>query len=199
MRDDGRKHHQNEVTRHGVGEDPTHDECDAEYDLEIQQTGECRGEVAGDTRRATGRNAVGESNQSSESCEQNEIAKPGVGVVENVHVATVVSGIVTNLGNLRAAVQIHALGTSAPGRDQPLEKQMQDELEGSSSESNDALVDALTRVLAKACRQLGNAGHPSDASRIAAEGWSLLRGPYPEHAERINGAMHYLARLEQKL
>lgn len=75
---------------------------------------------------------------------------------------------------------------------------MQDELEESSPEGSDALVDALTRVLVKACRQLGNAGHPSDASRIAAEGWSLLRGRYPGHAERINGVMHYLARLEDR-
>jgi len=76
---------------------------------------------------------------------------------------------------------------------------MHDKLDGSRPESSDALVDALTRVLAKACRQLGNSGHPSDASRIAAEGWSLLRGAHPEQAERINGAMHYLARLEQEL
>ncbi|HEY9450713.1 MAG TPA: DUF2249 domain-containing protein, partial [Gemmatimonadaceae bacterium] len=27
----------------------------------------------------------------------------------------------------------------------------------------------------------------------------LLRGSYPDDAERLNGAMHYLARLEQKL
>lgn len=61
------------------------------------------------------------------------------------------------------------------------------------------LVDALTRLFANACRQLGNAGDPSEALRIAAQGWSLLREPYPRHAERIDGAMHYLARLEQKL
>ena len=76
---------------------------------------------------------------------------------------------------------------------------MQAATEVPSAESNSALVDALTRVLAKACRELGNAGHPSEASRLAAEGWSLLRATYPEQAERINGAMHYLARLEQKL
>lgn len=94
---------------------------------------------------------------------------------------------------------MRALGTSAPGRDQPLEKQMHDESEVSSRDGDDALVDALTRTLVKACRQLGKAGHPAEASRIAAEGWSLLRGRYPEHAERINGAMHHLARLEETL
>ncbi len=62
-----------------------------------------------------------------------------------------------------------------------------------------SLVDALTRVLARACRQLGNAGHPSDALRLAAEGWSLLRHRFPDDAERLNGAMHYLSRIEQKL
>ena len=60
-------------------------------------------------------------------------------------------------------------------------------------------VDALTRVFAHALRRLGQAGEPWDASRLAAEGWSLLRASYPRDAERLNGAMHYLARLEQKL
>lgn len=62
-----------------------------------------------------------------------------------------------------------------------------------------AVVDALTRILARALRQLGQAGQPWDASRLAAEGWSVLRASYPSDAERLNGAMHYLARLEQKL
>jgi uncharacterized protein (DUF2249 family) len=60
-------------------------------------------------------------------------------------------------------------------------------------------ADALTRVLARALRRLGQAGEPWDASRLAAEGWSLLRESYPRDAERLNGAMHYLARLEQQL
>lgn len=62
-----------------------------------------------------------------------------------------------------------------------------------------ALVDALTRVFARVCRELGKAGHPSDASRLAAEAWSLLRKDYPGDAERINGTMHYLARIEQDM
>jgi len=76
---------------------------------------------------------------------------------------------------------------------------------GSSGESSPEgssqphVVDALTRVLARTLRRLGQAGEPWDASRLAAEGWSLLRDSSPADAERLNGAMHYLARLEQKL
>lgn len=62
-----------------------------------------------------------------------------------------------------------------------------------------AVVDALTRILARTCRELGKAGNPSSASRLAAEGWSLLRDEYPDDAERLNGALHFLSRLEQKL
>jgi len=62
-----------------------------------------------------------------------------------------------------------------------------------------AVVGALTRILAHTCRELGKAGHPSTAAQLAAEGWSLLREDYPDDAERLNGAMHYLSRLEQKL
>jgi hypothetical protein len=62
-----------------------------------------------------------------------------------------------------------------------------------------AVVDALTRILAHTCRKLGKAGHPSAAAQLAAEGWSLLRDDYPDDAERLNGAMHFLSRLEQKL
>lgn len=64
---------------------------------------------------------------------------------------------------------------------------------------NAAVIDALTRILAHTCRELGKAGHPSTAAQLAAEGWSLLRDDYPDDAERLNGAMHYLSRLEQKL
>lgn len=69
----------------------------------------------------------------------------------------------------------------------------------SSAPAESALVSALTRVLVRACRRLGKAGHPSDASRIAAEGWSLLWTSYPDDAERLNGVMHHLARLEERL
>jgi uncharacterized protein (DUF2249 family) len=62
-----------------------------------------------------------------------------------------------------------------------------------------AVVDALTRILAHTCRELGKAGHPYTASQLAAEAWSLLREDYPDDAERLNGALHFLSRLEQKL
>ncbi|MHB1224283.1 MAG: DUF2249 domain-containing protein [Gemmatimonadaceae bacterium] len=60
-------------------------------------------------------------------------------------------------------------------------------------------VRALTRALVQACRQLGKAGRPSDAMRIAATGWGALWTSHPDDAERINGVMHYLARLEAEL
>lgn len=56
-------------------------------------------------------------------------------------------------------------------------------------------VTALTRLLSRAVRALGQAGHPADASRLAADGWAALRHQHPAEAERLNGVMHYLARL----
>jgi hypothetical protein len=61
------------------------------------------------------------------------------------------------------------------------------------------VVDGLTRVLAKACRRLGDAGHPEDAAALAAQGWALVRQVHPAQADRLDGTMHYLARLEAKL
>jgi hypothetical protein len=58
------------------------------------------------------------------------------------------------------------------------------------------VVDGLTRVLAKACRRLGDAGHPEDAAALAAQGWALVRKVHPAQADRLDGTMHYLARLE---
>jgi Zn-dependent protease with chaperone function len=57
------------------------------------------------------------------------------------------------------------------------------------------LVPALTRLLARALRALGEAGQPVRASQLAATGWSALRHEHPSDAERLNGLMHYLARL----
>jgi hypothetical protein len=66
-----------------------------------------------------------------------------------------------------------------------------------ASASGDAtIVDGLTRVLAKACRRLGDAGHPEDAAALAAQGWALVRKVHPTQAVRLDGIMHYLARLE---
>lgn len=67
-----------------------------------------------------------------------------------------------------------------------------------SAEPQDT-VDGLTRVLAKACRRLGEAGAPKEAAALAAQGWVLVRKSHPAQADRLDGAMHYLARLEAKL
>lgn len=58
----------------------------------------------------------------------------------------------------------------------------------------DATTD-LTRVLGRALRALGEAGRPAHASRLAAAAWALLRRERPVEAERLNGLLHYLARL----
>jgi hypothetical protein len=58
----------------------------------------------------------------------------------------------------------------------------------------DALV-RTTDVLVKTLRALGHAGHPDAASRLAARAWWALRDTRPREAERVNGTMHYLARL----
>ena len=61
------------------------------------------------------------------------------------------------------------------------------------------VVIALTKVLAKTCRRLGEAGQPQDAARLAAQGWRVLRRPYPPQALLLDGTMHHLARLEAAL
>lgn len=53
----------------------------------------------------------------------------------------------------------------------------------------------MVKLLSRALRALGEAGRPADASRLAAQGWSLLRGSNSEAAERLSGLLHYLARL----
>jgi uncharacterized protein (DUF2249 family) len=60
-------------------------------------------------------------------------------------------------------------------------------------------VDALTRVLVRSCRALAEAGQPHTAGRLAADGWALLRAAHPRQAQRLDGAMHYVARLETRL
>jgi uncharacterized protein (DUF2249 family) len=55
-------------------------------------------------------------------------------------------------------------------------------------------VPGLTRVLARALRALGDAGHPEAASRLAAQGWVLMRNQHRSEAERLAGLLHYLAR-----
>lgn len=57
------------------------------------------------------------------------------------------------------------------------------------------LVTGMTDLLVKAVRALGAAGEPETASRLAGKAWWMLKD-WPRQAERVNGTMHYLARLE---
>ena len=60
----------------------------------------------------------------------------------------------------------------------------------------DAAVNHLATALVTALRRLGEAGEPVAASRVAAQAWSAVRHDEPRIAERLNGVMHHLARLE---
>jgi uncharacterized protein (DUF2249 family) len=51
-------------------------------------------------------------------------------------------------------------------------------------------LDTVTGVLVEALRALGAAGRPDQASRLAARAYVVLRRGEPDHAERINAAMH---------
>lgn len=59
----------------------------------------------------------------------------------------------------------------------------------------DHTIEELTRVLARALRQLGDAGAPEAASRLAAQAWVTVRNSHRPQAERLAGVLHYLARL----
>lgn len=61
------------------------------------------------------------------------------------------------------------------------------------------VVEGLTRVLARACRALADAGQPRAAGKLAADGWVLLRETHVKQADRLDGTMHYTARLEAQL
>ncbi|MBX3088527.1 MAG: hypothetical protein KF742_08540 [Cryobacterium sp.] len=65
----------------------------------------------------------------------------------------------------------------------------------SSEILQDPIRAELLQALVRSLRKLGEAGHPDEASRIAAKVYSALRHDDPASAERINGTMHYLARL----
>lgn len=56
-------------------------------------------------------------------------------------------------------------------------------------------ITGMTDLLVKAVRALGAAGEPETASRLAGKAWWVLKD-WPRQAERVNGTMHYLARLE---
>ena len=60
-------------------------------------------------------------------------------------------------------------------------------------------VAATTDVLVKTLRTLGQNGQPEAANRLAAKAYWALRPSCPDEAERINGTMHYLARLEDRV
>ena len=64
-------------------------------------------------------------------------------------------------------------------------------------EAADDVSDVLLRTLVRALRKLGEAGQPDAANRLAASAWSGVRHQQPAIAERINGTMHYLARLPE--
>ncbi len=59
-------------------------------------------------------------------------------------------------------------------------------------------VAELTTVLSKALRALGKAGYPVQASKLGGRAWWLLNERCPREAERINGMMHYLAKLPEE-
>ncbi|HET8607178.1 MAG TPA: hypothetical protein VFL66_09130 [Gaiellaceae bacterium] len=54
------------------------------------------------------------------------------------------------------------------------------------------LVERLGLLLDRAVRDLGKAGEPDAAARIAAEAWWLVREPAPACARRLNATLHYL-------
>lgn len=56
-----------------------------------------------------------------------------------------------------------------------------------------AVVDLLVRGL----RALGGAGQVDLASRLAGKAWWVLRTDHERAADRINGLLHYLARLPE--
>jgi len=58
-------------------------------------------------------------------------------------------------------------------------------------------LSAVVSTLIKTLRALGQAGEPDRALELAATAWSHLRREDPRQAERINGCMHFLARLPQ--
>lgn len=56
----------------------------------------------------------------------------------------------------------------------------------------------LVVLLSKALRLAGDAGRPVAASRLAAKAYWALSETDPKGAQRINGLMHYLARLPEE-
>lgn len=61
----------------------------------------------------------------------------------------------------------------------------------------DPIAETLANALVQALRQLGEAGRPEVANRIAAIAWSGIRRADQRIADRLNGVMHRLSRLEE--
>ena len=80
-------------------------------------------------------------------------------------------------------------------RSQRIQRAAPPELHAPVPDSPEAEPDIAPRDLAALQRALGNAGRPDAASRLAAKAWWALRATGPREAERVNGVMHYLARL----
>lgn len=66
-----------------------------------------------------------------------------------------------------------------------------------AGEGRDDELTVTVGYLIKALRAIGRSGDPDAANRLAAQAWLALRDARPREAERLNGAMHYLARLPQ--
>lgn len=57
----------------------------------------------------------------------------------------------------------------------------------------------LVVLFSKSLRLLGEAGYPAAANRLAAKAWWALKDDDLKGAQRINGVMHYLAKLPDEL
>ena len=53
----------------------------------------------------------------------------------------------------------------------------------------------LVTLFTKALRALGKAGRTEEAMTLGGQAWWTLKDADPRAAERVNGTMHYLARL----
>ena len=60
-------------------------------------------------------------------------------------------------------------------------------------------IDEFTKLCKfnNALKALGDKGETDLACRIAAEAWSAIRQTWPGEAEKLNGALHYLTRLNR--
>ncbi|MHB9863541.1 hypothetical protein [Streptomyces sp. YIM S03343] len=59
----------------------------------------------------------------------------------------------------------------------------------------DAEMAAVVDLLVRGLRALGSTGQVDLASRLAGHAWSVLRSNHARSADRLNGLLHYLARL----